>query len=91
MKVRKGGGEEIPLIQGKEQQLRFAGAAMKRYPMPKQGVAAGRSNRTPETRGSGREDQPHIQGAVAAWAQEGLEALVEGQEGRQRGDTPGPR
>ena len=35
MKVRKGGGEEIPLIQGKEQWLRFAGAAMKRYPMPK--------------------------------------------------------
>ena len=27
MKVRKGGGEEIPLIQGKEQQLHFAGAA----------------------------------------------------------------
>ena len=35
MKVRKGSGEEIPLIQGKEQRLHFAGAAMKRYPMPK--------------------------------------------------------
>ena len=34
LKVRKGGGEEIPLVQGKEQQLRFAGAAVKRYPMP---------------------------------------------------------
>ena len=34
-KVRKSGGEEIPLIQGKEQWLCFAGAAMKRYPMPK--------------------------------------------------------
>ena len=33
MKVKKGGGEEIPLIQGKEQRLRFA--AMKRYPKPK--------------------------------------------------------
>ena len=32
MKVRKGGSEEIPLIQGKEQQLRFAGAVVKRYP-----------------------------------------------------------
>ena len=32
---RRGGGEEIPLIQGKEQRLRFAGAAMKRYPTPK--------------------------------------------------------
>ena len=35
MKVRKGGGEEIPLIQGKEQRLHFAGAAVKRYPSPK--------------------------------------------------------
>ena len=34
MKVRKDGGEEIPLIQGKEQWLRFAGAAVKRYPTP---------------------------------------------------------
>ena len=40
---------------------------------------------TPEARGGGWEDQPHVQGAVAAWAQEGLEELshVEGQEGRQ--------
>ena len=30
-KVRRGGCEEIPLVQGKEQWLRFAGAAMKRY------------------------------------------------------------
>ena len=35
MKVRKGGGEEIPLVQGKERQLHFAGAAVKRYSMPK--------------------------------------------------------
>ena len=35
LKVGKGGGEEIPLIQGKEQWLRFAGAVMKRYPMSK--------------------------------------------------------
>ena len=43
-----------------------------------------------EARGGGREDQPHVQGAVAAWAQEGLEELshIEGQEGRQWGDTP---
>ena len=34
-KVRRGGGEEIPLVQGKEQWLPFAGAAVKRYPMPK--------------------------------------------------------
>ena len=29
-KVRRGDHEEIPLVQGKEQWLRFAGAAMKR-------------------------------------------------------------
>ena len=34
-KVRRGGGEEIPLVQGKEQRLRFAGAAVKRYPTSK--------------------------------------------------------
>ena len=34
-KVRRGGGEEIPLVQGKEQWLCFAGAAMKRCPMSK--------------------------------------------------------
>ena len=34
-KVRRGGSEEIPLVQGKEQRLHFAGAAMKRYPTPK--------------------------------------------------------
>ena len=33
--ARKGGGKEIPLMQGKEQRLCFAGAAVKRYPMPK--------------------------------------------------------
>ena len=32
-KVRRGDHEEIPLIQGKEQWLRFAGAAVKRYPI----------------------------------------------------------
>ena len=35
LKVRKGGSEEIALIQGKEQWLPFAGAAVKRYPTPK--------------------------------------------------------
>ena len=34
-KVSRGGGEEIPIFQGKEQQLRFAGAALKRYPTSK--------------------------------------------------------
>ena len=43
--VRRGGCKEILLVQGKEQWLRFAGAAVKRYPTSKvretQGVARG--------------------------------------------------
>ena len=35
MKVRNGSSKEIPHVQGKEQQLRFAGAVVKRFPMPK--------------------------------------------------------
>ena len=42
-KVRRGGGEEIPLIQGKEQQLHFAGEAVKRYLMSKVKETQGRS------------------------------------------------
>ena len=34
-KVRRGSCEEITLVQGKEQRLHFAGAAMKRYPRPR--------------------------------------------------------
>ena len=39
----------------------------------------------PEVRGGGREEQPHVQGVVAARVQEGLEELfhVQGQEGWQ--------
>ena len=56
---------------------------------PRPGVAGGRSYPTPEARGGGREDQSHVQGAVAAWVQEGLEELshIEGQEG-QREEIP---
>ena len=32
---QEGGSEKIPLIQGKDQQLHFAGTAMKRYPRSK--------------------------------------------------------
>ena len=45
LKVRNGGGKEIPLFQGKEQQLCFAGAAVKskgkRNPSRMVGVARG--------------------------------------------------
>ena len=36
-KVRRASPEEIPLVKGKEQQLRFAGAAVKRYLMSQVG------------------------------------------------------
>ena len=72
----KCGREELPRIRGQGQKpggshARRA-AAKRNYPMS-------------EARGSGREEQPHVQGAVAARAQEGLEELshVEGQEGRR--------
>ena len=44
---------------------------------------AERSYLSPEARGGCREEQPHVQGAVAAQAQEGQEELlhVQGQEG----------
>ena len=42
--VRNSCSKEIPLIQSKEQQLRFTGAAVKSYPTPKVRVAAKRSN-----------------------------------------------
>ena len=41
-KVRRGSSEEIPLIQGKEQRLCFAAAAVKRYPMSKERWLSGR-------------------------------------------------
>ena len=39
----------------------------------------------PKARGHGWEEQPHLQGVVAAWAQYGLEELlhIQGQEGRR--------
>ena len=59
-------------------------------------VRVGSQNELPQAPmagGSSWKDQPHVQGAVAAQAQEGLEELshVEGQEGWWGGDTPRPR
>ena len=61
-------------------------AAGRSYPMPlslRPREAAGMSNPMTEARGGGREDQPHVQGAVPVPVQEGLEelSLVEGQDG----------
>ena len=48
------------------------------------GAVAGRNYPLPEARGRGREELPHVQGAVAAWGQEGLEELfhIKGREGQ---------
>ena len=75
-------------MRGVTPRRRSGAAAGRSYPTPlnwRPGAAAGRSNPTPEARSGGREDQPHVQGAVAARAQESLEELshVEGQEGQQ--------
>ena len=62
-------------------------------PRLRSGATAERSYTANDVRGHGWEDQPHVQGAVVAWAQEGLEELchVEGQEGWWWGDTLHPR
>ena len=52
-------------------------------PHPRSGVAARRNYAVSEVRGGSGEEQTHVQGAVAAWMQEGLDELfhVQGQEG----------
>ena len=59
------------------------GTAERSYPMSEVRGGDERSYPASEVRGGGWEEQPHVQGAVAARAQEGLEELshVEGQEG----------
>ena len=71
----KHGQEELPHIRGQGQKL--GGPHTRR-------AVAKRSYPTSEARDGGREEQPLVQGAVAARVQEGLEELlhVQGQEGR---------
>ena len=73
--AHKCGREELPHVHGQGQQLRVpgcdgAGTSERSYP-------------TPEVRGGNQEEQSHIQGAMAAQVQEGLEELLQGQEGQQ--------
>ena len=58
--------------------------AERSYPHPRSGTA-GKSHPVPLARGGSWEEQPHVQGAVAARAQEGLEepSHIEGQEGQR--------
>ena len=69
---------EQPYVRGQGQRLEGA------TPCLRPGREVGRTNPMPEARGGGQEEQPHIQGAVAAQVQKGLEELsnVEGQERR---------
>ena len=72
----KRGQEELPHVRGQGQQPRVPGCDC--------AGTAERSHPTSEARSGSREEQTHVQGAVAAWVQEGLEELshVEGQEGQ---------
>ena len=75
-------------LRGATPGLRSGGAAERRYPASE--VTGGSREEMPHSPkskagGGSREEQLHVQGAVAAWAQEGLEELshVESQEGRR--------
>ena len=87
----RGGGRECQAATAQEQprgataRPRSGAAAERRYPAS-EGRGGGREElHTPKVRGSSREEQPHIQGAVAARVPEGLEELlhVQCQEGWQ--------
>ena len=69
--------EELPHVRGQGQWLRVPGCNIT-------GMVK-RSYPTSEAMGGGWEELPCIRGAVAVWAQEGLEELfhVQGQGGRQ--------
>ena len=87
----KGGSqEELPHVRSQGKRPRVpgcngAGMAKRSYPSPRSGAAARRSYPTSEVSGGGQEELPHVQGALAARAQEGLEELshIECQEGQR--------
>ena len=68
-KFRGGHQEELTLVRGQARWPRGA------TPCLMSGVAPERSYSFPEARGCSREEQPHVQGVVAARAQECLEEL----------------
>ena len=64
---QEGRREEIPVIQGKEQRLCFAGAAVKRYPMPEARAATGRSNPMSKEWCLCLEEPSHTEGQEGWW------------------------
>ena len=81
----RGGGWEVLLHFPKPKARGGGREELRHAPKPEAKGGGLEEQPTPEARGSGREDQTHVQGALAAWAQEGLKELsqVEGQEGRR--------
>ena len=80
--VRGGSLKELSHVRGPGRRRRApgwdsAGAAKRSYPCRRPGAVAARSG--------GRQELPHVQGAVAAGVPEGLEELfhVQGREGRR--------
>ena len=85
LRRHRNGREELPLFGGQEPAARRSPATEVRggdersYPASE--VRAGCRKELPqapkpEARGGSREEQPHVQGAEAVWAQEGLEELL---------------
>ena len=78
--------DPMPQVRGPRGATPFQGQGQRpRVPGCNSAGMAERSYPTSEVRGSVREELAHIQGAVAAQAQEGLEELfhIQGQEGRR--------
>ena len=65
--VKGSSREELPHRQSQGQQTRVPGC--------NSAGAAERSYTMPEARGRGCNEQPHVQGTMATWAQEGLGEL----------------
>ena len=63
-------------LRGTTPRPRSGVVAKRSYPTSQARAEAGRTYPTPEARGRGQEEQPHLQEAVAAGAQEGLEELL---------------
>ena len=82
---RGGGQEALPHVRGQGQWPRVQAVMAQEQPRgatprPRPGEAARRTYPMPEARGRGRGEEPHLQGAVAARAQEGLEVLFQVQD-----------
>ena len=76
---RRNSGKELHHVRGQGQRPGRA------TPLPRSGAATKKSDPMSKARDGSREEQPHVQGAVAVWAQKGLEEIFhdQGQKGRR--------